>query len=207
MIGKWLKTYHESSFFPDKAPIATDALLTLFNNKIEAISKNNLLKNTFLLKLKELYFPEIEKLADPKYNERHQIRICQIHGDFIAYNMLVNNNMDIHILDFADTRIGAAIEDIGRFYELLWAIEKSSLLHKKTFSKARKVFLHSYGIEESILSTKLFSAIRALNGLIHCISEFSQKKHMSGQLLTRMELKFITRVSLNRMTKEVAAKY
>ncbi len=206
-IGKWLKTYHESSFFPNEAQNATDTLLTLFNSKIEAISKNKILDNTFLLKLKDLYFPEIEKLADPRYNERHKIRICQIHGDFIAYNMLANENMDIHVLDFADTRIGAAVEDIGRFYELIWAMEKISLLHKKTFLKAGNVFLRSYGIEEIMLSTKLFSAIRALNGLIHCISEFTQRGYMVGRLVTKVELKLITRVSLNRMAKEVGVPY
>ncbi len=52
------------------------------------------------------------------------LKIRKIHGDFISYNMIRDYLYNIHIIDFADTRIGFNIEDVVRFWEHMWAMSQ-----------------------------------------------------------------------------------
>ncbi len=206
-LGQWLKAYHNSTNNSSMHDKSFEHLLSMFNSKINAIKKHKILNKNYLKKIKEFYFPLINKLADIKYLEQNNITICRIHGDFIVLNMLVDDAFNIHIIDFADTRIGFCIEDIGRFYSLLKTMEKASILNRKTFNTASNIFLESYGFKKRAAIAPVFSAIQALNALINCLTEFATKKYIKGQYLTRLELKLLTKVSLKRVSKEIGVHY
>lgn len=202
-LGQWLKSYHNSTKSIENTNNPSEQLVTLFNSKIETVRKQKNFEDGYLNKIKAYYLPAFEKLSDSHYLENHNISICRIHGDFNVSNMLVDDDLNIHILDFADTRIGFNIEDIGRFYELLWTMEKASIIHRKTLFMARNIFLKSYGFSEKMLTTPVFSAIFALNTMISCITEYTTKEFIRKQFITQLEYKLLTRLSINKIVKEV----
>lgn len=202
-LGQWLKAYHDSTKTHKSSDKPSEQLISLFNNKIEIVRKQKNFSDDYLNKIKAYYLPAFEKLSDSQYLENHNICICRVHGDFNVSNMLVDDDLNIHILDFADTRIGFCIEDIGRFYELLWTMEKASILHRKTLSMARNIFLKSYGFSEKMVATPVFSAIFALNTLISCITEYTTKEFIRRQYITQLEYKLLTKISINKVVKEV----
>lgn len=202
-LGQWLKAYHDSSKTLKSSDNPSEQLISFFNNKIEIVRKQKNFSDEYLNKIKSYYLPAFEKLSDSQYLENHNISICRVHGDFNVSNMLVDDDLNIHILDFADTRIGFCIEDIGRFYELIWTMEKASILHRKTLSMARNIFLKSYGFPEKMINTPVFSAIFALNTFISCITEYTTKKFIQSQYITQLEYKLLTKISINKIVKEV----
>ena len=204
-IGKWLSNYHKSTTYPEHGPVVSANILTDFRSKLNFALHNHLLDEQFIARLENRYLPEIEKLVDTEYQIENHIRLCRVHGDFIAYNMFVDQNWNISILDFADTRIGASIEDVVRFCDLFFALSQTSSIRKNIFPTAIKSFLNGYQIPADIYTSPFFKSIRVLNGIIHLISEHYIRPYIISLLITKLELKRITRASLKWITADMSS--
>ncbi len=178
-IGKWLAMYHNSTSYPQAKEQVMTPLKFSFQRKMKRIRENKLVKEKFLQNVEEVFFPEIEKLVNDDYLENNRIKICKIHGDLTPSNMLVDDVWNIWIIDFANTRIGTSFEDLGRFYESLYAIAQTSHYRRDVFSKAMEAFLRGYGVPQEIQENPFFLTVRAYNGIVNCIADFVQRKSLS----------------------------
>lgn len=204
-IGRWLGMYHGTTDHSGEASTVSQVLLQTFRAKFDYVRVNRLLDEPFLEHLESKLCSEIEKLGDSKYQQDNSVRFCRVHGDFIANNMVVDEGWNIYILDFADTHVGASTEDIGRFYQLFWAMSQTSAFRRQIFSKALDIFLHSYGFPKGIHDSPLLKSIRALNVIIHLISEHSARPYIRRQILTRLSFKRISTLSIRWLKGEWAA--
>jgi hypothetical protein len=202
-IGQWLKLYHDTSVQPVDVQMVSQHLLDTFKTKLDYVRKNKIVDDQFIHAIENRFYPEIANLGDPQYQIENCIRFCRVHGDFNAYNMVVDPHWKIYILDFADTHIGTSIEDIGRFYELLRAISQANAFRQKMFVNASNAFLNAYGLPESIRKSPFLKCIQALNVIIHLLSEHSMGPYVKTQFLTKLELRRLSRVSLNWLTNEL----
>lgn len=204
-LGEWLRLYHGTTEHTDEAVQVSQRLVSTFRDKLELARSYGLLDRPLIRQFEDKYYPEIQRLADPDYRKRNYIKICRVHGDFIVNNMVVDGNWQVYVLDFADTHIGASVEDIGRFYQLLWAMGKTSSFRKKVFSKALDTFLGAYGVPHDIHNSPSLKAVRAFNVIIHLISEHTAKPYISRQLLTRLSFLRISRLSVRWLRSELGA--
>lgn len=203
-LGQWLKMYHDSTDYPDHAQDAGYNLLNMFKEKINFVRQNKILDEDFLSRLDEHFSKELTAFQSANNT---CIKICRIHSDFNSYNIIINEDMTIHIVDFGDTRIGISLEDVGRFYEHIWAMSQTSKRRKKIFTEALSVFLKAYGIEQETLDMPFFRSIRALNAIIHLISEYYNRQFLHGSIITKLELRRITNKSLMWISREISTPY
>jgi len=203
-IGEWLRLYHDSTECPEASEQVSLSLQETFKKKVAYIRTHRLVNEGLINGFEKKVFPEIEKLVDCRYQEENGIRFCRVHGDFVAYNMIVDPEWNIYVADFADTHIGVSTEDVGRFCELLYAVAETSRKRESLFTQAVNVFLGAYGASKKIDQSPFFKTIRAYNVLLHLISEFSMRPYVRKLLLTRMELRRISNASVRWLSKELA---
>lgn len=206
-IGEWLKLYHDSSEDPAYASEAVNNFYQIFKSKIDLLRTYDILNEEFLGRIEKCYLPEIKKAGNASYQAENHIRFCRIHSDFIASNQMKDAEWNVYILDFADSRIGASVEDLGRFYEQLFAIGQTGRYRKKLLDRAIDVFLQAYGVPLDIIERPFFKAVVAYNGLISCISEYMARPYIRTQYFTRVELKRLVQATLNRIAGEVGVGY
>lgn len=86
----------------------------------------------------------------------------QIHGDFTLSNMLIDSYGTICILDFADSRIGAAASDAVRFDHDLWAIGELSRRRNAIITAMRNGFREAHG---TVISSEMRVFLRCWNAV------------------------------------------
>ncbi len=200
-LGHWLNLYHESTNYPENADSAIAWLQSSISSKAQGIRVNHLMKESKINSIEKKLMSEVENLKDPDYINENHVRFCQIHGDFIIYNMLIDANSNIHILDFGDTRRATNIDDVARFYSNLWAISQTNNWRKNTFSSICDKFLISYGLESSILEKPYFKTMMAYNFLIHLYGQFCMRHLLS--FVSNMELSQVTKSGIKWVDKNL----
>jgi hypothetical protein len=202
-IGRWLKLYHDTTTNTVHCCEALENSKRLYSEKIGTVRQFGILKEEFLQRIKDRFVPQIEKAADSSYQQDNFIRFCRLQGDFAVGNMLVDPNWHIYVSDFADSRIGASLEDVVRFYEQLWAMSRTNRHRGRLLSRALQAFLHGYGAPLGIEETPFFKALIAYNGLISCITEFTTAPYIKYQIMTRFELKRLKNATLRWISAEI----
>jgi len=190
-LGSWLSIYHESSCCLDSNEQAASWLRASAVSKLEGIRDNNLLGKRKINKIEQRLLSEIDKLNSSDYLLENNIDFCKIHGDFIIYNMLIDPQNNIHIIDFGDTRVACNIDDVARFYSNLWAIAHTNRWRKSMFLSIANNFLVAYGLDIKIVETPYFKTMMTYNFLIH----------LYGQFCMRDLLSFVSNMELNQVTK------
>ena len=203
-IGEWLRLYHNSTECQEAGGQISKNLQETYEEKVFYVRSHRLMDERLIDGFERKVFPEIENLGDRRYQEENGIRVCRVHGDFVAYNMVADPEWNIYIADFADTHIGASTEDVGRFCELLYAVAKTSRKREGLFTEAVNVFLRAYGGSKEMPQSPLFKAIRAYNVLLHLISEYHIRPYVMSQFFTRLELRRISNASFRWLSMEFA---
>lgn len=198
-LGTWLSLYHKSTSFPEKNGEAASWLHDSAVSKLNGIRENRLLSNKKINRIEQRLLSEIDKLNQPEYLVENNINICKIHGDFIIYNMLIDNKSDIHIIDFGDTRVACNIDDVVRFYSNLWAIAHTNNWRKCIFLRVANDFLEAYGLDYEIVESPYFKAMMTYNFLIHLYGQFCMRNLLS--FISNMELNQVTRAGLKWVDK------
>lgn len=200
-LGSWLSLYHKSTSYPEENTQAASWLYDSAVSKLNNIKVNNLLANKKINKIKQCLLGEIDKLNQTDYLVKNSINICRIHGDFIIYNMLIDKKIDIHIIDFGDSRIACNIDDVARFYSNLWAIANTNKWRKSMFLNVANDFLKAYGLDPEIVQTPYFKAMMAYNFLTHLYGQFRMQELLS--FVSKMELNQVTRAGLKWIDKNL----
>ena len=197
-IGEWLRLYHDSTINRnfDIAQMA-DRMLKSFSDKSNRIRDRKLIPGKLLDKYQAVFCPVFEQIKQKgvAYLNEQDAHCCVTHGDFIAYNISIDKNENARVVDFGSTNPGVNLEDVGRFYELFYAIGSMSGNLCRVFNNLKNQFVAGYRLSETALQSDLFFAIRAYNGLVHSIASDVQKDYDS----------FFTRIMMRRITNKTLA--
>lgn len=190
-LGAWLAKYHASELYSDKAESTADWLTTSFIKKLKYVRDYNLLSKETVNKIEQQFVLEIQKIKSDEYCKMNGVQFSRVHGDFVIYNMLLDKSNNVHILDFADTRIASSIEDIARFYQNILAISDTSSYRSQLFTKVLNDFLQAYGLPPETVESQYFKAIMCYNAIIH----------LTGGHYMRNMISFSSKMALNKITK------
>lgn len=186
-IGEWLIGFHRAGAFsgsPQEALIARSAaarcIRQLFFDKLTKVADYNILSSGLVGALRDFGSTLEEGLVAGT-----DLKLSVIHGDFVPHNMCVDGADHIHVLDFADSRFGFALEDVARFWE---QIEEIVLAHGgrgRWLTAASAGFLRSYGLDPAITRSGPFVALRLLNALttVHVSLKFRKYFGFSDRLI------------------------
>lgn len=200
-LGSWLSLYHKSTSCSGDSEQAASWLKDSFNSKLDGIRDNRLLPVKKIDKIQQYLLREVEQLKRADYLAENSIRLCRIHGDFIIYNMLIDEYGNIHIIDFGDTRFACNIDDVARFYSNLWAIAYTNNWRKSMFLGFADDFLASYGLDSKVVETPYFKLIMTYNFLIHLYGHHCMRDLLS--FVSNMELNQITRAGLKWIDENI----
>lgn len=200
-LGQWLAKYHASEPHTDKADSSADWLINSFGKKLKYVRDHDLLSKDVVYEIEKQFVPEIEKTKNISYCNENAIQFSRIHGDFIIYNMLKDKHNNIHILDFADTRIGTTIEDIARFYQNILSISGTSGHREPIFTKVSNDFLKSYGLPPETVESQYFKAIMCYNAIIHVTGGHYMRNMVSYS--SKRALEKITKAGLHWLYREL----
>lgn len=199
--GTWLSTYHKTSPESDECEQAVKWLYNSFLSKTKGIRDNNLLSAKLIARIEKRFLHEIENLTKVDYLKNNQIKICRTHGDFIIYNMLIDKDNNINIIDFGDTRIAGNLDDVARFYGNIWAISQTNTQRKSLLLPVLDEFLTNYGLTKDILDLPYFQTMMAYNFLIHLYGAHCMRDSLS--FFSRLELKQITDAGLRWIYQKI----
>jgi hypothetical protein len=200
-IGTWLRKYHDSS--AGLAPEGADGrwLATEFAQKIREIRASNLMPEPKLKKIEQKYSAELQKLTAPDYLPLNNAFPCQIHGDFVLYNVLVDSQQNMHTLGFSKTRISSNLEDVARFYSTLWAIAQTNRTRRSLFHELPARFLKAYGLPPLIDESPYFRANLVYNFLAQL--EAQHRRRTSFSWNTNREMSQITRAGMKWVYQQI----
>ncbi len=201
-LGHWLRIYHESPIQSDLPAESAYEIHRSFSAKTKGIRDKNLMSGGKVKKIEQRFLTELENIKSEKYRENNQLNVCQIHGDFIIHNMMIDEGSRLHVLDFGDTRIGCNIDDIVRFYSNLWAISQVGWISKKRVGQLALDFLQSYRLTVEVIETPYFESMMAYNFLIHLYSHYFIKDSLS--FMSNLELTRITNAGLKWIDQRIA---
>ncbi|SOB75157.1 Phosphotransferase enzyme family protein [Marinobacter sp. LV10R510-11A] len=190
-LGSWLRKYHESSASSLLTSPDGDWMEAEFRGKIEYIRKNRLISEYNLAKIERQFGTEFRNLSKPEYLAANNSFACRVHGDFIIYNVLIDKQRDLHILDFGDTRVSGNLDDVARFYSGLWAIVATNATRRRLFGDLPQRFLNAYGVSHEIIETPYF----------RCNLVYNFLTHLSGQLYMRDLLSWNSNREMNQITR------
>lgn len=200
-LGTWLKRYHQSSIEPNPDGQAAMWLKTSFEEKLDSLQEERVLTGTFVKQVKKRFVEPLTALTDSDFHARNQIQTCQVHGDFIIYNILLDAKHNAHVLDFGDTRRATNIEDLARMYSSLWAIAQTNSTRKRLFTPLLARFLKAYGLDEQITQTEFFQCNLAYNFIVHLSGQQAMKGLISWNSMR--ELNQISQVGIKWIKQEL----
>lgn len=193
-LGEWLALYHASSRRPGPGTRGNPSLTTSFHQKLNELAAARLLPRRQIERLRHRCIGPLGGTHDDTEGFS-----CRIHGDFIVYNLLLDQNLTLHVLDFGDTRIGNNLEDVARFYSQLWAMAQTSNERRHLFLPLLERFLLAYGLKPHITDTPCFQAMLAYNFVMHLNGQHSMAHLLSWN--SRRELNQITKAGLRWVQK------
>ncbi|WP_144776643.1 phosphotransferase [Marinobacter maritimus] len=200
-VGSWLKMYHLSSIEETPEDAGGDWLEADFHQKIKDIRHNRLIPESKLVKIEKKFGAEIDSLRKPDYLSVNGAFPCRLHGDFTIYNILMDRQQNLHVLDFGDTRVSGNLEDLARFYSGLWAIAQTNSSRQKLLGDLPERFLKAYGISPEITETSYFRCNLAFNFLTHLAAQNYMKNLLSWN--SNREMNQITKAGLEWIYQQI----
>lgn len=185
-IGTWLRKYHDSS--AELTPISADVswMQAEFAQKIREIRESNLIPKLKLDKIEQKYTAEFQKLNNTDYLLLNNAFPCQVHGACGLYNVLVDSQQNMHILDFRKTRISSNLEDVARFYSSLWAITETNRTRRDLFGDLPARFLEAYGLPPLFAQNPYFRANLVYNFVAQLQTQYCRRHKMSWNTNRKM---------------------
>ncbi|NWN90431.1 phosphotransferase [Marinobacter adhaerens] len=200
-LGRWLRKYHNSS--ADSLPKDSDGswMEAEFHRKIDDIRKSRLIPQAKLVKIEHKFGSELSKLRQPGYLSANRAFPCRVHGDFLIYNILIDNQHNLHILDFGDTRISGNLEDVSRFYSSIWAIAQTNRTRRKLFGDLPQRFLRAYGVSPEVINTPYFRCNLVYNFLTHLEGQHYMRDFLSWN--SNREMTQITQAGMKWVYQQI----
>jgi len=200
-LGQWLALYHQSSRRTESDNARASWLLHATERKIREIREERLLPEKTLGKIESRFLPSLENLKTPTFLSDNGGFTCTVHGDFVIYNVLITQDLDVRVLDFGDTRVSGNIEDIARMYSSLYAISDTNRTRKNKLAHLPALFLSGYGLPPNAAETEYFKCNMAYNYLTHLEGQHYMRDQLSWN--SNMEMSQITRAGLRWIKRQL----
>ena len=193
-LGQWLARYHQSTARGPEEFLPATWLHGAIQRKIAEVRHEKLLPERTLQQIEARFLPELEKLHDAGYLQQQGGHVCHIHGDFLIYNVLIDANNNLHVVDFGDTRLSGNLEDVARMYSSLYAIADTNRTRRRMLGDLPARFLAAYGLPANIIDTPYFQCNLVYNYLTHLEGQFYMREMLSWS--SNIEMGQITRAGL-----------
>lgn len=195
-LGQWLRLYHESTTVDGcNRPVHIEWLEETLRRKLEGVRQERALPEPIVDKFETHYLGLLSDIeADP-------MKHCRVHGDLIIYNLMLDNQNNLRVLDFGDTRVSAGLEDVARFYSGIWAMAQTNRTRKKQLLPLLERFLTGYGLDPKELDSPLFKINLAYNFITHQYSLQSMRPLVS--LNSWLELRQISRAGVRWVLQDM----
>lgn len=200
-LGCWLRKYHDSSANNLLEGPDGDWMEAEFRGKIEDIRKDSLIPEAKLAKIEKQFGAELNKLSRPEYLAANHAFPCQVHGDFVIYNVLMDQQKNLHVLDFGDTRVSGNLDDVVRFYSALWAIAETNSTRRRLLGDLPQRFLDAYGASPDIVNTPYFRCNLVYNFLTHLSGQFYMRDLLSWN--SNREMSQISRAGIKWVYQQI----
>lgn len=200
-VGVWLRKYHTSSIALIHKSADGSWMQSDFERNIRQIRENTLLSEKTLGKVAYTFGKELEKLSQNSYLQENGSFACQVHGDFVLYNMLIDPQNKIHVLDFGDTRVSGNLEDVARFYSSIWAIAQTNKTRQQLFGTLPNQFLAAYGLPQNIVDNPYFRVNLVYNFLTHLKGQFYMRDLLSWN--SNREMSQITNAGMKWVYQQI----
>ena len=198
-LGVWLSQYHKSSLAEAARSMPAEWLDQSFGRKLQLLADKHLLKAALC---ERVY--SCKTLLREVFETDDCLDICQIHGDFTPHNVFRDTSENVRILDFGDSRRGYHLEDVVRFWELLWSMAHASRARQHHIIEAGSKFLRGYGLDPAIIHTKSFVMLRVYNVITNYLGFHASKHYLSYKSqwlmwrITKESMRWLAHVSIQR---------
>lgn len=202
-LGEWLALYHQSTAYKERSFSPGDWLITAFQAKVDRIREAELISNLRLDRIRDHFLGTIEQYVGSGSQMPEQAKLCQVHGDFTIYNVLIETNYNLRVLDFGDTRKSTNLEDVARFYSSVWAISRTNRRRKILLSPILAQFLQAYGVKPGVEETPFFKCNLAYNYLTYLQGHHFMQKNGFLSWNSSREMAQITQAGIQWIETEV----
>lgn len=172
-VGAWLRLYHDTSLtrtsgYDEPVRFLTESGTRKLNALQEA---NSTLLSAATVQFLRSYFNNVQTSS----NAWGPQNVSQIHGDFDLANILIVPPTRLVIVDFADSRIGFAAEDLVRCWHAAWTLSRLSP-SVGTFASS---LLDGYEIGRSELDPALVNLLRCWNAITFLLTAIRVRSRFS----------------------------
>jgi hypothetical protein len=162
-VGRWLKIYHSTttvlaSEYVDQVTWIVDST----NRKLKAIVESN--RVMVPQRLEQSIRQYLDRVATDFHAWGPQ-SVSRIHGDLDLANILIAPDGKLVLVDFADSRVGFAVEDVVRFWHSVRTIAAVSRRNGAMIASAADAVLDAYGIPRGVLNSPLVKLLRCWNSI------------------------------------------
>lgn len=175
-MGQWLRAYHASS--KHHASESINYLHSLIDNIYGRISHIQKVAPSFLSSGQIAAIHKQLSLVKDQSARRYTGPLVTVHGDMTLDNIRLTADGDLFIVDFADSHLGYAMEDVVRLWHTIWTIVAISKARASVVTPALDAFLEAYGISPQTVQTPAFGLLRCWNAL----------NNISGVMTVRLKL-------------------
>lgn len=161
-VGQWLRLYHGTTRQAADPGPAIDWIVASYRRKLEVTRQRALLQPDLLAA-----FEKHGEALEGALKAAARFELATIHGDFTCYNMLVSPDGLLHVVDFADARVGLPLEDVARLWHQLAMLAATSGRRQRLLGEAAAALLRGYGLDEAVCEARDFQALRLYNVLTH----------------------------------------
>lgn len=200
-LGRWLRLYHDSSEQADYTEEWITWLGKSFRTNLNAVEEMQLLKPDLVKAIRERYVRPLENDAEALELSRQSGPICQVHGDFILYNMLLEDDYSLRLLDFGETHLGGGLEDVFRFYSGLWTMAQTNHARQRHLQPLLDRFIQAYAPVSNYYETEFFRINMAFNFVTFLYGQHYMKPMLS--YLSMLELSQISRVGMSWIIQDL----
>ena len=200
-LGQWLALYHRTSASHNADNSKAAWLLHATERKIRDIRQAKLRPERLLNKIETRCLPGLEKLNTQTFLTDNGAFVCRVHGDFIVYNVLIDQNRQLHVVDFGDTRVSGNYEDVARMYSSLYAIADTNRTRRRRLGHLPSVFLNGYGLSMQATETPYFKCNMAYNYLTHLEGQHYMRDLLSWN--SNIEMSQITRAGMRWIKRQL----
>jgi aminoglycoside phosphotransferase (APT) family kinase protein len=117
-----------------------------------------------------------EALEDPIWSS---LPVCRIHGDFCHANVIVREDGSCVVVDFGDSRVGFALEDVVRLWASMWEITRCGTYRHRLLSPILPQILSANRLSPPIFESPAFVALRAWNAVTKMLQAAANREHLS----------------------------
>jgi len=127
--------------------------------------------------------------------------ICQLHGDLVPVNQLLLADGSIRVLDFGDSVVGFALEDLVRLWSGVWELTQCGRRRARLLRPALSRILADYSRSPRSSDSRPFMLLRVWNAVTQACVACTNRS--TFDLSTALIHRRLTRAAMSWLRREV----